>query len=955
MKKIIFIIILFINLTLAEAKYENLKTPNHNLNLSIQKSLKWTITKELRSQKPQEFIVKMKNGKSLKVDSIFQEKLSQNTFLLKTNSPTNLLQSLNQNDSIEYIQPNFKYKLTTNDEFFARQWSLSSMSWVDIGFEKLNKLLSWLNLRSVTVALIDDGVGYNHPDLKNAMRSWENCIDENNNYLWWCKFWYDFQNNDKDPISSTSSHWTHISGILSAKINNWIWIAWVTNNIKIMALKAGNWYLTTDSIIRSIYFAKNNWAKVINASFWSSPLDSAFPLTWNQDYLLYQAIKDFGESWWLFVTSAWNNSYNHDGWDESRRTYPCDFWVDTVFSGWTILSGLDNILCVAATDQNDNLAKFSDYGLQSVHIAAPWKMIFSTMLAEKILYENNFNTFSVIQTWSISWESLWWIKNIRSWDSVLLVDKSAPPYKNNSNTYFQFDLKNVNQNGLWLNFWWWCSAENSPTTWTDYIKVEWSVDWVNFKEISRFDYSSDDLYSQLTILWHNGYQWFFSYDISNFSGEDLLLRFSWISDESDNNYLWCAIDDISINWYDDGTDWNYWYLEWTSMSAPYVTAVAALWYAMSWIDYKKIKDSILTNSDFLTWLETKVKSARRLNSYNTILALMPSDISNIKIFSNTDFITWNYINSWDNLAVFWSWSVEKYFVSILNNDNLFFSWTINWTQISWINLLENGTYKIQIQGESSYWVRSKMVERIFIFDNIPPTSPTILSMPDEINNSFISIKWATWEDNLLNSWIVYNYSLFYNDLIVFSWSLLSTGIDYNLNFTWNYSFNVFAEDNAWNHSAISKLNFKYIEIDSNTWVVETILTGINAGSSTVQSRASGWSGGWVFFPALLQKSMKKSTKTIQYNPNIIEKKIIKYIDFTSGAQVRLLAFSGIDMQIKAEKLCNLIKQIIVRKKITKVEEVVDILNKLFEWIYYKNLNKNDFNKLVWDLKRLLKI
>jgi len=40
MKKILFIIILLINFTLVEAKYETIKTSNHSLNLSVKKNLK---------------------------------------------------------------------------------------------------------------------------------------------------------------------------------------------------------------------------------------------------------------------------------------------------------------------------------------------------------------------------------------------------------------------------------------------------------------------------------------------------------------------------------------------------------------------------------------------------------------------------------------------------------------------------------------------------------------------------------------------------------------------------------------------------------------------------------------------------------------------------------------------------------------------------------------------------
>src|SRR5439155_320775 len=64
----------------------------------------------------------------------------------------------------------------------------------------------------------------------------------------------------------------------------------------------------------------------------------------------------------LFVAAAGNSGGNND----TLQTYPCSY-------------DISNVVCVAATDQNDALAWFSNYGRSTVHIAAPGVDILSTL------------------------------------------------------------------------------------------------------------------------------------------------------------------------------------------------------------------------------------------------------------------------------------------------------------------------------------------------------------------------------------------------------------------------------------------------------------------------------------------------------------------------------------------------------------------------------------------------
>jgi hypothetical protein len=102
-------------------------------------------------------------------------------------------------------------------------------------------------------------------------------------------------------------------------------------------------------------YARLNGAKIINASFGSSEYSSA----------LDTAINSCRNAGIIVVAAAGNDSANND----ATPFYPASLGV---------LRGRDNVVAVAATDRFDNLASFSNYGSNTVHLAAPGQSIYST-------------------------------------------------------------------------------------------------------------------------------------------------------------------------------------------------------------------------------------------------------------------------------------------------------------------------------------------------------------------------------------------------------------------------------------------------------------------------------------------------------------------------------------------------------------------------------------------------
>lgn len=210
---------------------------------------------------------------------------------------------------------------------------------------------------STIVAVIDTGVDYTHPDL--AANMWKNDgeiagdgIDNDRNGYIDDVHGYDFVNRDGDPMDDYF-HGTHVAGTIGAVGDNGVGIVGVAWNVQIMALKfldeSGGGY--TSDAIAALNYAVANGARISNNSWGGGGFEASFET----------ALKNAQAKGHIFVAAAGN-----DGWNNDRDAfYPAGYNVD-------------NVVSVAATDRNDELAWFSNYGRNSVDIAAPGVDIYST-------------------------------------------------------------------------------------------------------------------------------------------------------------------------------------------------------------------------------------------------------------------------------------------------------------------------------------------------------------------------------------------------------------------------------------------------------------------------------------------------------------------------------------------------------------------------------------------------
>ncbi|MDR0854354.1 MAG: S8 family serine peptidase [Clostridiales Family XIII bacterium] len=277
-------------------------------------------------------------------------------------STTDLVAALSELPQVKYAEPNYLVYPTalTADPLSDFQWSLSNDGQNDSNPENdVNIAAIWSDgvkgSAENVIAVLDTGIDLSHPDLVN--RLWTNT----NTARLKGKHGYDFYSNDDNP-SDTEGHGTHVAGIIGAEANNSIGISGVNQNVKIMALRfIGPWGGDLYSAIAGyeyIFKAQKLGVNVVAVNnSWGTEAEGT-------SGIFESVINKVGAGGCLSVAAAGNETSDSD----AKPTLPGN--VDSPY-----------VINVAATNEQGELADFSNYGQNSVDLAAPGTDILSTVSA----------------------------------------------------------------------------------------------------------------------------------------------------------------------------------------------------------------------------------------------------------------------------------------------------------------------------------------------------------------------------------------------------------------------------------------------------------------------------------------------------------------------------------------------------------------------------------------------
>lgn len=276
------------------------------------------------------------------------------------------LQKYRRNPNVLYAEPDYvvhTVETVPNDPSFPQLWAMKNTGQAGgTPGADIKATLAWdlsTGSRNLVVAVIDTGVDYNHPDLSANIWSAPTAFLANGMNCPVGSHGFNAVANSCNPMDD-NGHGTHVSGTIGAVGDNGAGVAGVNWQVSILACKfldsRGSGY-TSDAVtcLDTLATLKDQGINIVasNNSWGGYDFSQA----------LYDAIAAQRDRGILFVTAAGNNGAELDG-------------------GNVLLNQLDdlvNVIAVAATDNRDALADFSNSGRHTVHLGAPGVEIYSTL------------------------------------------------------------------------------------------------------------------------------------------------------------------------------------------------------------------------------------------------------------------------------------------------------------------------------------------------------------------------------------------------------------------------------------------------------------------------------------------------------------------------------------------------------------------------------------------------
>ncbi|EDP75920.1 S8 family serine peptidase [Hydrogenivirga sp. 128-5-R1-1] len=269
------------------------------------------------------------------------------------------------------IEKNYRLRAlqTPNDPCLSYRWDL----------DFIGAYSAWdlsTGSGSVYVAVLDTGVDYNHPDLKDNL--WKNpgeiCTDgvdnDGNGYVDDCygvnilcypegKYDPKAQGCNKPDAMDDNGHGTSVASIVGAVGNNGTLITGVNWQVKIVPCKfldssGGGTIAGEIECLNYILDLKRN--KGLNIIAVNASYGEVYP----DSQVQRDKIEELANEGILYVTAAGNSNLNND----EVSMNPCNY-------------DLGNMLCVGSVGSKGERSSFSNYGFNKVKLSAPGESIWT--------------------------------------------------------------------------------------------------------------------------------------------------------------------------------------------------------------------------------------------------------------------------------------------------------------------------------------------------------------------------------------------------------------------------------------------------------------------------------------------------------------------------------------------------------------------------------------------------
>lgn len=516
------------------------------------------------------------------------------------------VRALSRDPRVAYAQPNYIRRLASvpADNWFPQQWALRNTGQSAGGLPAgavgadVHATGAWdvtTGSPSLTIAVVDTGINFSSPDFAGRLVTGRDFVPSVP---------------DGDPADPAfHSHGTWVSGIIAANADPaggpGSGIAGIDWNVKVMPLRVFDEHglTSTDRIVSAFDWAATHGARIVNASFSGAAFSQAES----------DAIARHPDV--LFVTAAGNANSDLDLKQQS----------DTVTPAYPCAYKLDNILCVAATDQNDARALFSNWGQKAVDVAAPGYNVLTTSVKPGVqVYPvpPGADTFATMANWGIDQASGknhpvdWGVETTGPFAGTL-ADSPGGSYSNGTDTA-ALTTTPINASGLSgchlaydLNL----ALDVSPTPASQDV---FSIESISSGAPPLFGaaWVPETVLSGSSGGWSTGR----TTELSSINGsQSAWLRFRLQTDAS-RSADGVHIDNVSVscgapaNLYTGASD-EYLFVDGTSFSAPLVSGIASLVLSLDpSLTPADVKKQIITTSEFKPALLDKTVSDGRVDA-----------------------------------------------------------------------------------------------------------------------------------------------------------------------------------------------------------------------------------------------------------------------------------------------------------------------------------------------------